>query len=173
MSDIYTNLLQDAVDRRKREEGYSLIYGVLDNDPKGLTGCGTIYYAKGLLAHKEVDIQWSLLDGIDKTPAYQAWDSFKTAYVNKCHSILKEEKARLKAEKEQKLNDRLDNVSVSDKTLAIIKATIQHEVELVNQYKQGKDKALNSLIGRIIKQVKSENISEEVFNITQVLKQEL
>lgn len=173
MSDIYTNLIQDAVDRRKCEEGYSLIYGILDNDPKGFTGCGTIYYAKGLLAHKEVSIQWSLLDEVHNTSAYQAWCDFKTTYVNKCQSILKEEKARLKAEKEQKLNDRLENVSVSDRTLVIIKSTIQQEVELVNQYKQGKDKALNSLIGKIIKQVKSEGISEEVFNITQVLKQSL
>lgn len=170
MSDIHTNLLQEAVERRKQTEGYSLLFGVLDNDPKGLTGVGTIFYAKGLLNHEQIELTWSLIDEINNSLSFKDWCNFRNEYLQKCDQFFTEESDRIKDEKAQKLNERLNSVSVSDRVLEIIKTTIEQEQVLIQQYKEGKEKPFNSVVGKIIKQTKSEGISEEVFNIVQVLK---
>lgn len=173
MSDIYAVMLQDAVERQKKLQGYSLLWGVLDNDPKGKSGRGTLFYAKGTVNHIAFYAEWGLLDEINRTADYLYWTSIREDYLSHCAGILCTETQRLKQEKQDKLNARLDAVSVSKNTLTIIEQVLSTSDDLISQYKEGKEKALNSLIGKVIKQVKSAGISEEVFNISQTIKQKL
>lgn len=73
-------------------------------------------------------------------------------------------------DKENKLKEREQAATISETSLQILKETMLEHSSLVSQFKQGNEKALNSLVGKTLGNLKKQNIKEDPFNINIVLK---
>lgn len=150
----------------------SIVGGILDNDPKGKSGRGTQFWLEVTIDGKLSRYEYFLLDVIEKKfdPSSVIAEAVK--------HIEAERKAQEQAEKAQKqaaLQKREEAVVVSDALSAILKTVIANNPRPVTEYQSGKEKALNSLVGMVIKEVKAQGISVEdgAFTITTLLKKSL
>jgi Asp-tRNA(Asn)/Glu-tRNA(Gln) amidotransferase B subunit len=150
----------------------SIVSGILDNDPKGKSGRGTQFWLEVTLAGVTTRYEYSLLDVIEK--------KFDPSSVIQAATkqIEAERKAQEEAEKAQKqvaLQKREEAISVSSELSDILTAVIAANPKPVSEYKSGKEKALNSLVGMVIKEVKAKGITvaDGAFTITTLLKKSL
>lgn len=149
------------------------IFGILDNDPKGLTGRGTLMYLKACIDNIEYYKEWSVLDEIYNTDAYKEVCRIHSLYITRRDAYASELYEHLKTQDDAKFAERKANSKVSDEVLTIIDECMTEHANLVKQYKEGKEKALNSLVGKIIVKLKSKNIQADPFNISVILKQKI
>lgn len=146
------------------------VRGVLDNDPKGLTGVGTIFY---------VDIT---VDGVTERHTWGLLDEIAGRFdVNKVLAsvvqALKDEEARTekdKADAKKAIKDaREAGVRIDPDLRIIIDHVLQEDQKAVTEFKGGKEKALNSLVGKVIGQIKKQKLSldTDAFTINRALRE--
>lgn len=119
---------------------------ILDNDPKGESG-GTKYL---------VDYKLNSLG--ESSLVYCLQDKESTKEYERIYSKFQEEKTEYdnyslrlqKQAKDSELAKKL-SIDVCDKITNQIKNEICKSPELIEQYKSGNEKALNSLIGKLLK----------------------
>ena len=151
----------------------AITYGILDNDPRGESGRGTIHYVKVSVdgIWKEY-VMWGLLEELNGT--------FNPESVTKKYTDLRDAElaaaaAREKQEKEEAKAARLEAVQVDDVLDKLIDEVIASEEKAVAEFKAGKDKALNALVGKVIGQIRKNQLSvqTDAFGITATLKKKL
>lgn len=152
-------------------ERYSITTGVLDNDPKGLTGRGTVFWMVIERAGKLIEAhEWGLLD--------QIAGLFKPNEITKKYKELNLELDRKEAEKEAawkalEATRRALQVKEDPQLLALIDETISSETKAITEYLSGKEKALNAVVGKIIGLCKKQSVQADAFKITTLLKKRL
>ncbi len=140
---------------------------ILCNDPKGKSGVGTTYGVEFHLNTIGTDyFTYSLLDEIGLTKCYKRY--------LEVYEIFQREK--LEFETYQKsLHDQVANKvkqerlskDIPEDILKQIKTILPQFQDLIFEYNNGKEKAINSVVGRILKQLKENN-----FNIDPLLLKE-
>lgn len=149
---------------------YEIISGVLDPDSKGLTGRGTKFWMdireNGTMIER---LEWFLMDEIHGMVDVEA---FKRPYIE---ANKKGEKLALAVKQEEKkaqLEERQAAVYSNPALDTIINTVTSNNSKVVGEYQSGKDKALNSLVGMVIKEVKAQGleIPDGAFTITTLLK---
>lgn len=151
----------------------SILHGIVDNDPKGSSGRGTIHYMKISVdgALKEY-VEWGLLEELNGTfdP-----ESMTKKYTDAYKAFLDEQANREREEKKAALETRTASIKIDDALNKIMDDVIASETKAVAEYKAGKEKALNSLVGKVIGQIRKNKLSVEAdaFGITTTLKQKL
>ena len=150
----------------------SIESSILDNDPEGKSGRGTRFWLEVTINGNLSRYEYFLLDVIEKK------FDLSSVISEALKHIEAERKAQEQAEKEQKqtvLQNREESVVISDALDAVLKSVIANNPRAVAEYQSGKEKALNSLVGLVIKEVKCKGISVEdgAFTITTLLKKSL
>lgn len=144
---------------------------VVDNDPKGETGVGTIFRleicANGVLVLQRDYGLIEYLDGRFKL------DEVTKPYIE-AHllQLQKLELAEAEAKKAQK-QARIASVKVDDALEKLIDTVLADDVRVVEQYRSGKEKALNALVGKVIVQLKKQGQEADAFAITTAMKRKL
>jgi hypothetical protein len=97
-----------------------------------------------------------------------------SSYWSKCQDefeyIVYKTVYEMRIEKAQRTNQELD---VDPVLLEIVVKIIAEQQKAIDQFKSGKDKALNAVVGQIIGQCKKNNISADASTITALLKEQI
>lgn len=143
---------------------------IVDNDAKGKTGVGTIFGADVTVNGVTTLHQWSLMDWINNKVDPEAW--FKP--VVDAMRVERERDAQEKAEnKACAQKEREASVVISNELAIIVNAVIfdPSSQKAITEYKQGKEKAINALVGKVIKTIKEQslNIDPDAFVINRAI----
>ena len=148
-----------------------IVRGILDNDPKGTTGVGTIFWLK-IFVDNELQLfkSWGLLQELngEVNP-----NDFITPYHATYKQHLVELAAKEEAEKNAALEARKASIQIDPALDALINEAIASDPKAVQQFKAGKEKALNALVGKVIGQLKKQDQSPDAFAITTTMKKKL
>lgn len=136
-----------------------LVTQVIDNDPKGI-GIGTVigvdYYLNGI----ESDyITYSLLDQVHNTNAYKKYIEVYKLFQKEKEAFEEYQKNTLTETKETVKQERLKDNALTEDLVNSIQTKLSEFSDLILEFKKGKDKSLNSVVGRILKSFKEENIN--------------
>lgn len=150
----------------------SFVTGVLDGDPKGTTGIGTIFFVDVTLDEVTTRHTWGLIEEI------QGKFNFDSV-VHLVRERLKAASDKVKAAevhtKKVLSEQREAGVVVNDTLANLVKAVLAENEPVVAEFKSGKDKALHSLVGRVIKQIKVQQLTVDfdAFTINRAIQQQL
>ena len=131
-----------------------LLIQVIDNDPKGLVG-GTLYlvtYSLNELGNGSIEYQ------VNK-PSYNDYEKIYSLYIQEKIQYDVYQKDLYETELKKAKESRLKENCFSDQLVLQIKEHLSEYSELIAQYKDGKDKALNSIVGRSLKHFQSKSIA--------------
>lgn len=136
-----------------------LITQVIDNNPKG-KAIGTIFGVDYCLNGIEPDyITYSLLDEIHNTKAYQKYVEVWNIFQKEKNEFEQHQRNILELSKESVKQERLKDNALTEDLVNNIQTKLSNFSELIEEFKKGKDKALNSVVGRMLKSFKEENIN--------------
>lgn len=136
---------------------YKILYKVIDNDPKGENG-GTRYQYTITQNRKIVDeFELTIIDIINNTSNSQKVNEYLLANIQISKDIELENKEKEKLLKSSKEDNLKDKLSTIDKKLIndIKKYCIDHHQDVIEKYKAGNEKIINSLVGKVLKNVTS------------------
>ena len=149
----------------------SYLFGILaNNGSKDDCHLGTQFYLKTSIDGIDYYREWSVLDEINKTDLYKEVCNIKSNYLIAKDKLEKELALKNQVDKENKLKEREQSATISEISLQILKETMLEHSSLVSQFKEGNEKALNSLVGKTLGNLKKQNIKEDPFDINIILK---
>lgn len=146
--------------------------GVLDNDPKGHSGRGTKFWTIVKVGDAVHRYEYFLMDLLDGTFDLDAiLEPLRTQDAKE----RQEKESRIAAEKKQHLESRQAAVSISPALDKIITDVIANNQKIVAEVRGGREKAINSLVGLVISEIKKQKLSDigDAFAIMTALKQKL
>jgi GatB domain len=146
--------------------------GIVDNDANGTTGVGTIFYRKIFVDTQQVEyFTWGLLEQLNGSFCA---DAKTRPYTVQRDVILAEARDAEKRKVADEKLKRENSVSHSDEIIAILNKVISDNQDVVAQVKTGKEKAFNSLVGKVISKVKQAGFSPvDAYSISVMLKRVL
>lgn len=150
----------------------SITSGILDGDAKGLSGRGTKFWLEIELSGMLNRYEYHLLDVLEKI-----FDP--EPLIQKALAEIKAERDRAdaaeKAQKKIELEARKESVVADPALLKILDEAIAQNSKAIAEFKAGKEKALNSVVGAVIKKVREQNMNvvDGAFGITTLLKERL
>lgn len=135
------------------------ISGILDNDAKGELK-GTLFYADVFLNNTLERYIWNIFDQINNTPFYKEVISLKKRVEEEAIQlrVLQEEKDKL--QKQDRLASDISSVTITPQIADSITFICNSELKLATLSKEGNEKSLNALVGKLIKHLKNENHSD-------------
>lgn len=148
--------------------------GIIDNDPKGETGRGTKFYMEisvielGAEPTKERH-EYFLLDLLENKIDLA---EIKRPYLERQAKFDVEQSNLEKKRKQEEKQQRNDSVQSTPELEKLIDDAIKTFPKAISEYKSGKEKALNVIIGSIMKEIKTKNIRvlDAAFTVTTLLK---
>ena len=146
---------------------------IVDNDPKGENGRGTVFRFTVFVNYViETLIEYSLLDIVSgkvdleaiKKPFREDQKEFDTLEAERVKQASNQAKDKRKASVES--NAVLDE---------IIQKAIDENEKVVVEYKSGKEKSLNALVGIVLKEMKARQVEvkDSAFAVSTILKERL
>lgn len=154
----------------------SFISGILDNDPKGLTGRGTQYWFEVRVLENDKETidrhEYFLLDVLENKIDLAA---IKSPYLERQRAYDKDEENKSKALKVKEEAKRKDSVKSDPELDLIMNSALEANPKAVEEFKSGKEKALNAIVGFVMKEIKAKNIQvvDPAFTVSTLLKQKL
>lgn len=149
---------------------YTVISGILDGDHKG-TGQSTMFWLEVRDMSKVIKrFEYSLMDEL--TGKFNKRAEIKP-YMDQVAELKRMEEQKKEQEKQDALTKRLNEVSISPELDTIVSNVLETSPAIVEQFRMGKDKALNSLVGLVIVKLKQKNITSDAFSIKAALQQKL
>jgi hypothetical protein len=141
----------------------SITTGVVDSDHKGTTGRGTIFWMEILFGEERHYYEWGLLEELN--------GSFKPDEITKPFKVWAREQQKIQDDSERKtkedaLSKRKSEVSLPGSVIQVINQIVGDNPDIVNQFKSGNVKALNSLVGKVIAITKKNGIACDAFSIS-------
>lgn len=152
----------------------SIRHYVIDNDHNGKTGRGSLFGLDVMVNGVTTTHKWFLLDSIEgKINIKKLTDEASKLIA----AEQQEREAATQQQKQSELKAREAKVVVSD-ALSTVVAQVIGDVSYtksIKEFKGGKEKALNSLVGGVIKLIREQqlNIAADAFAINIALKQAL
>jgi len=144
--------------------------GTLDNDPKGESGRGTKFWMEIKVDGEVKRYEYFLKDLLDGT--------FNKAeilnpFVKLLNEKQKEINEKLEKDKKETLSKRADSVKVPNELGEIIRDVLNSSTKIIEQYKNGNDKVLNSLVGMVLSRAKKMNFDIDAFVVNVALKKSI
>ncbi len=150
---------------------------IVDNDPKGLSGRGTVFrftiFVNKSRYHRTEDwIEYSLMDIIENKIDLEG---FKQPFKESQKAFDAEETERAKQASNQAKEQRKASVESNEVLDEIIQKVIDENEKIVVQYRSGKEKSLNALVGLVLKEMKARQVEvkDSAFVVSTILKERL
>lgn len=155
----------------------SIKTGIADYDmygTTGTTGIGTIHYAEILIKHPDdenenIYFTWGLIEEINSRKGSKLLKPYLDRLKREMMDLELIDQLTLKLEKDKKSDEKkekLTNSLCSEEVISLIEEMILNNAVIINQYRGGNEKAINSLIGQVIKISKSKNYEFDPVSIT-------
>lgn len=153
------------------------IIWIIDNDPKGETGRGTLFGCRFKIDGIEHLKSYHLLDQIENNLVWQEIKTLASLAHESNQRIQQQRNSEFEinrqANKKAQEDSKIANIKITKEIRDAINIVLEEYKQLVEQYKAGSEKALNSLAGKILTQCKKTNIAANPFDVSYTLKQEL
>ena len=150
---------------------------IIDNDPKGETGRGTLFGCRFKIDGIEHLKSYHLLDQIENNLVWQEIKTLASLAHESNQRIQQQRNSEFEinrqANKKAQEDSKIANIKITKEIRDAINIVLEEYKQLVEQYKAGSEKALNSLVGKILAQCKKTNIAANPFDVSYTLKQEL
>ena len=150
---------------------------IIDNDPKGETGRGTLFGCRFKIDGIEHLKSYHLLDQIENNLVWQEIKTLAKLAEESNQRIQQQRNSEFEinrqANKKAQEDSKIANIKITKEIRDAINIVLEEYKQLVEQYKTGSEKALNSLVGKILAQCKKTNIAANPFDVSYTLKQEL
>lgn len=150
---------------------------IIDNDPKGKTSRGTLFGCCFKIDGIEHLKSYHLLDQIENNLVWQEIKTLASLAHESNQRIQQQRNSEFEinrqANKKAQEDSKIANIKITKDIRDAINTVLEEYKQLVEQYKAGSEKALNSLVGKILAQCKKINITANPFDISYTLKQEL
>ena len=150
--------------------------GILDIDPKGTTGRGTQFWLEiNVIEDNKTSTErheYFLLDILEKKFDI---DSIKRPYLERQRIYDQELDKQAKNAKLAAETERKESIKSNPELDTILDSAILANEKSVNEFRSGKEKALNAIVGFVMKEIKSKNIHivDPAFTVSTLLKQRL
>lgn len=154
----------------------SFISGILHNDPKGLTGRGTQHWFEVRVLENDKETidryEYFLLDVLENKIDLS---EIKRPYLERQRAYDKDEENKSKELKVKEEAKRKDSVKSDPELDLILDAAVIANPKAVEEFKSGKEKALNAIVGFVMKEIKAKNmpVVDPAFTVSTLLKQKL
>lgn len=156
---------------------YYYKYWIIDNDSKGLTGRGTLYECCIKIDGIKHQRIYSIMDQIENNLVWQEIQALiklgKESYQRIQEQRNSEFELNRQVNKKAQEDSKISNIKITKDIRDAINIVLQEHKQLVEQYKAGSEKSLNSLVGKILTQCKKTNVVANPFDVSYTLKQEL
>lgn len=144
---------------------------IIDNDPKGSNGRGTVFGMTITVKIGETEevheFEYSMLDCARKIFNPEA---VRKPFIDRQRAYEKaledEDRVRKQAAKET----RAANVTIDSRLEGIIKDVVEAEAKAMLEYQNGNAKALNAVVGKVMAAAKSKSMAVDAFSIMTYLK---
>ena len=150
---------------------------IIDNDPKGETGRGTLFGCRFKIDGIEYLKSYHYLDQIENNLVWQEIKTLASLAHESNQRIQQQRNSEFEinrqANKKAQEDSKIANIKITKDIRDAINIVLEEYKQLVEQYKTGSEKALNSLVGKILAQCKKTNIAANPFDVSYTLKQEL
>ena len=150
---------------------------IIDNDPKGETGRGTLFGCRFKINGIEHLKSYHLLDQIENNLMWQEIKTLAKLAEESNQRIQQQRNSEFEinrqANKKAQEDSKIANIKITKDIRDAINIVLEEYKQLVEQYKASSEKALNSLVGKILAQCKKTNIAANPFDVSYTLKQEL
>ena len=150
---------------------------IIDNDPKGETGRGTLFGCRFKIDGIKHLKSYHLLDQIENNLVWQEIKTLASLAHESNQRIQQQRNSEFEinrqANKKAQEDSKIANIKITKEIRDAINIVLEEYKQLVEQYKTGSEKALNSLVGKILAQCKKTNIAANPFDVSYTLKQEL
>ena len=150
---------------------------IIDNDPKGETGRGTLYGCRLEIDGIEHLKTYHLLDQIENKLVWQEIKTLAKLAEESNQRIQQQRNSEFElnrqANKKAQEDSKIANIKITKEIRDSINIVLEEYKQLLEQYKAGSEKALNSLVGKVLAQCKKTNIAANPFDVSYTLKQEL
>lgn len=149
---------------------------ILDNDNKGKSGRGTKFRLEIKVLENNIENKIShdyyLMDLLDGSFDV---DKVKLPFIEKQKKFNEMQEKLIQEEKNKISQERLSSIESSSDLDAILDECISQNAKAISEYKSGKEKALNSIVGMVMKTIKSNNIkiNDAAFTVYNLLKQRI
>lgn len=151
--------------------------GIADNDHKGLSGGrGTKFWLRIEVhdsgEYEKVEYEYFLLDLIEGKFDKEA---ICKPYRDRQQKWIDEQDQALKEQKDKEMQLRKDSVKTDPQLEAILDQAISANPKAIAEFKGGKEKALNAVVGSVMKELKTKNIQivDAAFTVNTLLKQRI
>lgn len=132
---------------------------VLDNAAKQKGGLGTVFGVEFNLNSVGADyITYSLLDEIHNSKAYNKYCDMYAVFIQEQKDFENYQKEMQKNLADASKQKRVEQNTLNEQASDLIDTVINNHEDLVRSFLLGKDKALNSLVGKVLSKAKSDNI---------------
>lgn len=131
---------------------------VISNASKGEMG-GTTYLVSYQLNRLGTGEHcYTIIDEINVTPPYRRYQELYQFFQEEKAEFESYQKSLSERQANNAKEERLKDNALSEELKQKIQTNLSNFQELISQYKSGKEKALNSIVGRLLKKLKDENI---------------
>jgi len=144
----------------------SIVRGIKDNDPKGTTGRGTLHYMRIQRGDQVEEHIWGLLDELEGRFDPQA---ILRPLLEERSRAAAEAAAREEQRKAEQLKARAAAVQEDPALASIIDQVLATGSKAVEEFRAGKEKALNALVGQVLGLSKARNLQTDAFAVRQLL----
>ena len=150
------------------------VFGILANNG-GEDDChlGTQFYLKANIDGIDYYKEWSIFDEINNTVIYKEVCQIRQAYLDAKLNTDKDVLSKIQENKENEFQRKKNKASLSEEALQILRETLLEHSNLVAQFNEGNEKALNALVGKILGNLKKQNIKEDPFDVSLILKDQI
>lgn len=128
----------------------SCLIKVVDNDPKG-ERFGTTFLVDFKLNSITTNLVYTILDEINHTENYQEYLKLYSIFLQEQKDFESFQKKQLDNLLKEKIQERLSTNFLIPDQIQFIKDNLTNFDSLIIEYKAGKEKALNSIVGRYLK----------------------
>ena len=136
---------------------------IIDNDPKGETGRGTLFGCRFKIDGIKHLKSYHLLDQIENNLVWQEIKTLAKLAEESNQRIQQQRNSEFEinrqANKKAQEDSKIANIKITKEIRDAINIILEEHKQLVEQYKTGSEKALNSLVGKILAQCKKTNIA--------------
>lgn len=141
----------------------SITRGIVNNDHKGITGVGTIYWMEIIIGDERHYHEWGLLEEIRGTFSPE---KITAPYKEEARRIQREQNETESRQKQEHMAKRKAESTVTPEIKALITEVCSGETKMVEDFKSGNAKSLNALVGRVIGKAKSKGLAPDAFSIS-------
>lgn len=151
---------------------HGIVRYIVNNDSKGTTGVGTIHGMDVTVDGITTTHTWSLMEELQGKVDIKGWEQ---PAIDAIRTEREAERCQEIAQKQEQKDARRSAVTADPVLLQMIETVLvdPSSTKAIDEYRQGKEKALNALVGKVMKLAKQHRHETDAFAVNTLIVDQL